>query len=468
MSPAIRSRFSRKPTDYDRDPALAKRVFLALLSQPLWITRTVESVSLVDRHTARRRISRHYELPEDRFRPKLKGLDLVRLPVFAVPKGQFLSCDLIDEARHYVSLPPLPERAELSAAALLQLAELLGADRNTVAQRIHQFVTAGPMTCHEEFAVAKQDPILKPLFQHAHFSYLATYLANNYVVYIDIENDKRDVPVRRIIRFELDVRFPHTYRELDELRRLARTRPDYRSMAWPRTSTIIDRRVPRRARSLLRKFGLLSHRYRHFVAFDGAGSLHLDVEAAEGIAFAKRKLRFRGSDRIVYTKEAHGASSRRARFLIPRTKGRGSAVMTIYIRPAPGLLRNGAPLLLLGFAALLYAACCEYETLVGQPASVPLIFLLPGLVAVVTARPNEHPYVTSVLGIPRILAITPIPLSIIAAFILIVEGSNWILGVEAGISAALGLILLLGRAIDEIKVKPELSEYLEDDLTRIG
>lgn len=470
MNPELKGRLSRKsPADYDRDPALAKKVVRALLSQPLWITRTVESVTLVDRHTVRRRISRHYEVPHDRLRPKLKGTDLMRLPVFAIPKGQFLSCDLINEAKHYVSLPPLSDRAELSANALVQLAVLLGAKRDAVAMKIHRFVTAGPITCHEELAKAKEDRDLEPLFLYSHFAYLANYLAGNYIVYIDVQDGTQSAPERRIIRFELDVRFPHTFRELDEFREMAKLRPGFAAaVAWPGSPTFIDKWLPRRARSLLRRFGLMSHRYRHYVPVDGAGSLHLDVEAADGIAFARRKLRFRGTNRIVRTREAQGASSRRARFLIPRGSGRGSAVMTIYIRPAPGLLRNGAPLLLLGFAALLFGCAQNYSDFAGASVSVPLLFLIPGLVSVVTVRPNEHPFVTSVLGTMRILAITPIPLGILAAFVLMVEGSSCIIFAEAALAAGFGVVLLLGRFIDELKIKPELFEYLEDDLTRIG
>jgi hypothetical protein len=470
VSPEIKGRrIGRKSPDYDHDPELAQKVLRALLSQPLWITRTVESVSLVDRHTARRKISRHYEIPESRLRPMLKGTELMRLPVFAISKGQFLSCDLIDESKHYVSLPPLPDRAELSANALVQFAELLGAKREAVAPKIHQFATAGPLTCYYKLANAKKDSDLESLFQHRHFAYLANYLAGNYVVYIDVQGGKQSESTRRIIRFELDVRFPHTFRELDELREIAKDRPGYgAAVAWPRNPSFVDRWLPRRARSLLRRFGLMSHRYRHYVPVDGAGSLHLDVEAAEGIAFARRKLRFRGADRIVHSREAQGASSRRARFLIPRGSGRGWAVATIYFRPAPGLLRNGAPLLLIGFAALLYGSFINYSHFAGASVSVPLLFLIPGLVSVVTVRPNEHPFVSSVLGAPRILAITPIPLGILAAYVLMVEGSKCILWAEAVVAAIFGVVLLLGRIVDELKIKPALSEYLEDDLTRIG
>lgn len=470
MTPAFRRPFSRKgPPNYDHDPVLGKRVFFSLLSQPLWITRTVESVSLVDRHTARRKISRHYEIPEEHLRPKLKGTKLMRLPVFAIPKGQFLSCDLIDESKRYVSLPPLPERAQLSAVALEQLAiALTGGIDESVSNAIHDFVTAGPGTCREELEQARRDPAMDLLFQDAHFNYLATYMANNYIVYIDVPDGEESGPNRRVIRFELDVRFPHTHRELEELRVLAKERPGYSSISWTPNPTGVNKWVPRRLRVLLRRLGLMSHPYHHLLPVDGAGSLHLDVEAAEGIAFAKRKLRFKAANGVIRSKEAKGASSRRARFLIPRVSGRGSAAMTIYIRPAPGLLRNGAPLLLISLAVLLYMSACEYSKLVGESAAVSMIFLIPGLVSVVTARPNEHPFVTAVLGIPRILAIVPIPLGIIAAFVLVTEGPRDILEAEALIAAVCGAILLLGRVIDEIKIKPALTEYVEDDLTRIG
>jgi hypothetical protein len=469
MNPELKSPFSRKFRDYNRDPDLVRKVWLALLSQPLWVTRTVESVSLVDRHTARRRISRHYEMPRERFRPTLRGTSLVRLPVFSISKGQFLSCDLIDEAKHYVSLPPLPERAELSANALIDFAELLGADREKVGAKIHRFVTAGPKSCSRQLQLMERDTDLAPLFEHKHFAYLASHLANNYVVYIDVENGGNGESARRIIRFELDVRFPHTARELKELRDEAKNRPAYgATFAWPREPTFVEKVLPRRVRWVLRRLGIMSHRYRHYVPVDGAGSLHLDVEAPDGIAFARRKLRFRGANRVVHTREAQGASSRRARFLIPRVRGRGSAVTTIYFRPSPGLLRNGAPLLLLGFAALLFGSYLHYSDFAGESISVPLLFLLPGLVSVVTVRPNEHPFVTSVLGALRILAIVPIPLGVLAAYLLMIKGSRCVLGIEAIVCLVFGGILLLGRIIDEFKIKPDLYEYLEDDLTRIG
>jgi hypothetical protein len=248
----------------------------------------VESVSFVDRHTARRRISRHFVFPEEQQRPQLNG-NLVRLPIFAMPKGSFLSCDLIDESKHYVSLPPLPERAGLSAAALQQLAiDLQGSENPGVSQRIQDFVTAGPESCQVMLAAARRDTTMEALFKAPHFSDLATYLTENYVVYVDLEDQDPEAPSGKIIRFELDVRFPHTHRELRELRS-SKGKPAHPSVSWtPGFVSGLRKWVPWPARVVLRRLGLMSQPYHHFIPVEGAGSLHLDIEAAEGVALGAR------------------------------------------------------------------------------------------------------------------------------------------------------------------------------------
>lgn len=142
--------------------------------------------------------------------------------------------------------------------------------------------------------------------------------------------------------------------------------------------------------------------------------------------------------------------------------------MSVNIRPAPGLLRNGSIVLLYGFAVLLGVIAWEFDVLAGKGAAVPLLLLLSGLVSVITARPNEHPYVTGVLFGIRVMAIAPIPFSVIAAMVVLTNGAVPILTVLAAISALLGTILLAGRVVDELNSGPELDDYVEDNLTRIG
>lgn len=460
-------------TDVDTPEERAEKTLLALLTQPWWVIRTVETVTLVDRHTARRRISRHFTLPPESCCPPSDGGDgMARLPVFGIPKAQHLSCDLVDESRRLVSLPTLADRAHLSVAALQQLAFLTRGSRSPVVEDvIHELVRAGPQTAESRLRRAETRDETAPLFDNPHFKYLATYLARNWVVYIDVlDGDQSPSPNGHIIRFDLDVRFPHTNRELAELRDTIGDDSEERSRPFLRWGLQEKKRLPRWLRALLRWLGIESNIYHHVVRVDGAGSLHLEMESIEGIALGHRRLRFK-ADRFVVNdinKKHPGASSRKARFLIPRTRGAGDAVMTVAIRPGPGLLRNGAPMLLLAMALLLLVAALDHDAFVDKSQAVSILFLLSGLVSLVAARPNEHPYVTEVVVGIRLLAILPILFGLVAAVALITDGPTWILWVEAGFSFVASGILFAGRWVDENEVKPDLNEYVGEDHTRIG
>ena len=449
--------------------SIATKVLSALLFRPLWVTRTVESISFVDRNTVRRRLSRHYEIPRTGHRPTLPGTDLVRLPVFDVPKTQFLSCDLIDENKHAVSLPSLPERAHLSAMALCKLAtEIIGQQDERVDRLITEFVTAGPKSSGQKFEQALDDKGMEMLFENPFFDSLASRLAFNYVVFIDVPAMLKSAPARRVIRFELDARFPHKNRELREWRRAAKEQPGFRPPIWSARPTGPWKRLPRFIRRGLRRAGLMGNPYLHQIQMDGAGSFHLDVEGTEGLAFGDRGLLLHPKRQPVFHKKERGVSPRRARFLIPRTKVSGEALVSLNLRPAPGLLRTGAPFLLLAFAALLWGTAENYEELAGKSAALSLLLLLPGLVSIVTVRPNEHPYVTSALLGVRVLAILPIPLGVLGAYALLTKNHSSILVAEAVAAAVVGVILLLGRIIDEFKLRPKCVEFVDDDQTRIG
>lgn len=76
---------SRKGKEYDE---LGRQVVLALLTQPRWITRTVESVRFVDRNVVSRRVVRHFVIPKDEdARPIVN--DRYAMPIYAVRKGEF-------------------------------------------------------------------------------------------------------------------------------------------------------------------------------------------------------------------------------------------------------------------------------------------------------------------------------------------------------------------------------------------
>jgi|GEM_PF-2976962 len=458
-------------TPSDTPEQRADKTLLALLTQPWWIIRTVETVTLVDRHTARRRISRHFTLPPEACCPPSDGnAEMARLPVFGIPKLQHLSCDLVDESRRLVSLPTLSERAHLSVAALQHLAFITRGSRSPVVDDvIHELVRASPDTAENRLRLAETRDETAPLFDNPHFRYLATYLARNWIVYIDVlDSEKSPAPNGHIIRFDLDVRFPHTRRELTELRqRIEDDQPARPFLRWrPRTK----KNFPRWLRVLARWLGIESNIYHHVMRVDGAGSLHLELESIEGIALANRRLWFEADQDTANDihKTCPGASSRRARFLIPRTRGPGDAVMTVAIRPGPGILRNGAPVLLLAMGILLLIAALNHGVFVERPQAISVLFLLSGLVSLVAVRPNEHPYVTDVvLGI-RMLAILPVALGLITAVALLAKWPAWIIWLEMGLAFLASAILLVGRWVDEREVRPDLNEYVGDDHTRIG
>jgi len=442
------------------------KVLLTLLTQPRWITRTVESVAFVDRHTVGRRISRHFAVPPKSIRPEIG--EAVLLPVFGVPKTQFISCNLKDDLGHAVSLPPLPERAHYSADALCVLAERIGGTIDeTTRALISELAAAGPTASEAKLRDLK-DGVLKKLFRDRHFNLLATYLAHNYLVYVEVPKPADGTPARHMLRFELDARI--SKQAGDELTRAHRPRRFGRpGVNWrrPRRGAfgwIWDHFVRLPARYL----GLRAFPYTHIVPVDGAGSLHLDLVATDGVAFGERHLRFYSSLGAFLSVRHRGVSERRARFVVPRPLGRGSAAMTVNIRPAAGLLRDASPLLLLGFAGLLAAVSFNYTELWGPTAPVSLLLIVAGLVSVITARPGEHPYASSVLFFVRLLAVTPLPLSIIAAFLLLTEGSQSVFVGCAVAAAVFGAILVLGRIIDFFALRPRNNEWNDDQHTRVG
>lgn len=441
-------------------------MLLTLLTQPKWITRTVESVAFVDRHTVRRRISRHFVVPDNTYRPE-QG-KAVLLPVFGVPKTQFISCDLKDEAGHSVSLPPLPERAHYSGEALCVLAEEIdGPIDETARSLIVALATGGPEESEASLETLKSG-VLKDLFANPHFKLLATYIAHNYLVYVDVPKPKRNTPSRHILRFDLDARISKNAG--DELRRAGQRRRFGRPgvyWRWPQRG-IFGRLADTFIHAPLRYLGISSFSYTHIVPIDGAGSLHLDLIATDGVAFGNRYLRFYSSTGDYLRVEHRGVSERRARFVVPRTRGRGSAAMTVVIRPAAGLLRDASWALLLAFAVLLFFVGRHFSDLEGSNAPVSLLLVVPGLVSVVTARPGEHPYASNVLLVVRLLTVTPLLLGIISAYVLLIEGSShWVYGC-AGAAAVFGLILTVGRIIDFFKLRPWSNEWHDNELTRVG
>jgi hypothetical protein len=410
---------SRQGQRYDQ---LGAQVTLALLSQPRWITRTVESIRFVDRNVVSRRVVRHFAVPrEEAARPYVD--ERYVMPVFAVQKGEFISCDLHDGAGHLVTLAPLQDRCKLSYLALLDVVRRAGVEEeDTLYQHLWNIVEsphAVELADLEGFLLTSQAG--RDLMRSKIYG-LFRFLCRNYLIYRSIPEKQRAEDHVLTMRLE---------------RRVPDTRGDFeRAEAEP----------PGRVLQLRRWLGVASHEFRHeFI--QSAGSTHIEVEAPDGIALGWRQLDYLGygvepefKRRVVETFGARGTSKRRARFLVPRSAPPGAYAATIHLRPGAGVMRDGPQAvagLLLGLLLLVIAR----RSHINQPslidAAATLLLVLPALVALVAARPAEHPRVTRVIVGPRILALTVVPLAAIAAYTLITAWPTWVLWALAGASAVL-------------------------------
>jgi len=405
---------SRKKGPYAR---LGRQVVLALLTQPRWITRTVESVRFVDRNVVSRRVVRHFVVPRDEgARPEVDGR--YAMPVYAVRKGQFISCDLIDGGGHAVSLAPLQDRCKLSFLALLDLMRTADLkEEDTLLDHLWHIVESPeqvPLDDFEEFLGRTRrgrDLLGSEMFR------LVEFLARNYLIY-------RAIPVKQVADDHVLTM------------RLERRVPDSRG-----DFELAEKDPPPRNLQARRWLGLASHEFRHeFI--QSAGSTHIEVEAPDGIAIGYRVIDHLGfgvapsfGHEVLASLSSRGTSKRRARFLIPRSAPFGAYAATVNLRPGAGIMRDAGQavaLLLLGLILIIAHWRSDIDSNAGLvDAAASLLLVLPALVALVAARPAEHPRVTRVLVGPRILTLNVIPLSALAAVTLIVGWPTTVLWVLA-------------------------------------
>ncbi|HVO55966.1 MAG TPA: hypothetical protein VMT37_16270 [Solirubrobacterales bacterium] len=401
---------------------------LALLSQPRWITRTVESIRFVDRNVVSRRVVRHFVVPrEEAARPKVNSRFVV--PVFAVRKGDFISCDLLDGAGHSVTLAPLQDRCKLSYLALLDITRKAGLkEEDGLYEHLWHIVESPREVELEDFEAFLTTSLQGRELMRSKMYEVVRFMARNYLIYRSVPEVHRAED--QVLTMRLERRVPDTRGDFD------------RAGAAP----------PGRWLQLLRWLGLASHEFRHeFI--QSAGSTHIEVEAPDGIALGYRHLDYLGYGippkiqlKPIDSFEARGTSKRRARFLVPRTAPNGTYAATINLRPGAGVMRDG-PQAVAGLLAGLILLVIARRSHIDKPslieAAATLLLVLPALVALVAARPAEHPRVTRVIVGPRILTLTVVPLASIAAYTLITDWPTWVLWVLAGLSVALTVELFL-------------------------
>jgi hypothetical protein len=406
--------------------ALGSQVVLALLSQPRWITRTVESIRFVDRNVVGRRVVRHFVIP--RAQAACPEVDeRFVMPVFAVRKGEFISCDLQDGGGHSVTLAPLQDRCKLSYLALLDITRKAGvAEEDTLYEHLWRIVESPREVPLKDFEAFLDLSAAGRELRRSRMYEMVKFMARNYLIYRSIPTIQKAED--QVLTMRLERRVPDTRGDFD---RAGETPP---SRWW----------------QLMRWFGLASHEFR-YEFIQSAGSTHIEVEAPDGIALGYRKLDYLGqglpiefSLPVIASFGARGTSKRRARFLIPRSAPAGTYAATINLRPGAGVMRDGPQAVAGLFAGLLLLVIAR-RSHIGAPslidAAATLLLVLPALVALVAARPAEHPRVTRVIVGPRILTLTVVPLAAIAAYTLITDWPTSVLWVLFGIAVILTLEL---------------------------
>jgi len=417
-----------------------EKLLLALYTQNRWITRTVDRVAFVDRNTVRRRIVRHFTKPPDRSaQPRIDGKLI--LPVFALRKKSFISCDLRDAGDRRLALRPIEERWELTFQALMSVirtADPVSAKDPHLQQLARELVTRQHAIEERkqllEYGKALKDraPAVAALVQTQAFRDLTGYLSRNYLVFVDVEVGTSS----HIISYVVDQRIPDRTEDFEGAQ-----------MAHPPRGRI------------RKKLGLVPHQYFHPWTISGAGSNHLEIKAPDGVEIGQRKLQLPNRHAI----RTMGTSTRHARFLAPRTVTPGEGYARIDIMPGAGVMRRAGPAVLF-FLALLLGFVALTNVKAGPGAA--LLLALPSLTAFIAARPSEHPYVTSVVLWVRIMTLSPIPLAALGTAVLLAGWPRWALTPFIASALIIGVILAVGER--RLRERTNYFEVVLDDLTRVA
>jgi hypothetical protein len=443
------------------NPVQGESLLLALYTQNDWIIRTVERVKFVDHNTVRRHIIRHFRLPKyPEARPKTvlpAGLEKQSgrciLPVFTLPKGSFVNCDLRDASGRKIALRPIEERWGLTYQAMFSV--LLRANsKATDDQKLRSLVWDVVSTTHSRAddalralgayptALKRTLPDVSQAMEAKDFRELSAYLAWNYLVFADISlvSDQD-----HMISYMMDERFADRLVDFQEVGMRVASEPAQKQQKGAR---------------LRKQLGLMPHTYFHPWPISGAGSSHLEIKAPEGVAFGARELKLPNR---AFPLRHPGTSARYARFLAPRSVGKGEGFARIDVHPGSGVMRTAGPMIgaLFTFLLVIVAACGVKASL-----AATLLLILPSFASVVAARPGEHPYVSRVVRGVRYLTLFPILLSALAVTVLAAEMPRWFLVVLIAMSILFTGVLWIGAR--RLKVNSARVDLVKKDLTRVA
>lgn len=355
------------------DTGAGGQMFALLLSFPEWVHRRVESISFEDDVSVIRRVSVDLELPlPSRRRSQQQAIaQEIVVPLALLRKEPLVNFDLRDE--NSASLPMLTstENRRLAWSTIGSIAEVVARGAGvslTDAIRRELWTITGAATTQAKAALHRLEnpagadaPLRGTLMSDSYLRTLAHMFAGNFLLCVLLEFKKR---TRRIIKYSYAEPVPWRSTEMSFAQ----------GMGWQPV-----------------EFGFP-------VPSIGRGaSYHFEIEAPEGLQVRSGTLSAETSEGTVVRQGA--SEGRRLHMYLAGAKQTARGRATVQLRPVErGLLRNS--LLMSGICALIMGlAWCLLSRIEARGFQTPaaLLLAIPGLIAVLVARPQEPALTTELL-----------------------------------------------------------------------
>jgi hypothetical protein len=350
-----------------------------LMTRREWVHRRVEQIRFEDQTVARRFVSVDFTIPDVEAPMRSAAGPVQLVPLTRLRKRTLTNFDLVDESGGSLPMLARDQHKNLANAALAAVAgRALGADPEpAILDACEGVATNPPDDAAPYLRVLLNDPALA---QAAYFTELAEVLAESFVVTVPLAAEPGR---RRVLKFSYDelvgdpeLRFRDTFR---------------RGAAW-RSKPV----------------------WFPAYAMNDVPSYHLEVEAPSGLWITRRELTT--TDDAAENRQRRGPYQRARFYYQPGPKTRG--VAEIKLRPQTSTLVRASAMvaamafaLLMGvFAGIWFGGFEDLDT--NTPA---LLLLLPGALAAVLLRADEHAMTTDMLYFIRLSTLAPGVLSFLGA-----------------------------------------------------
>jgi hypothetical protein len=403
-----------------------------------WIHRTVHCVAFVDTLETRHAITKYFTVPDRDVLPApAADSDYCYLPIARLRKELFINFDAIEASGQRVAVVTAVRARRMCLAALDSLAEaevgrslpprvkrdvdqILGRDGKQSRAELERFTDAADDR-NLRRDLSSEDCV---------FWRLANLLAEDRLIIFELSATPGQT---RIVTFSFDLP-AQTLMPLDLV-------SDRRNR--------VSRAVAFKAKNMILPLPDVGD----------AGSYHFEAEAPQGLQFQQSKLELYSppDETKLVDLDARPTSSRRALFDIsPQVEGT-MGLSSISVRPTPGTVVGGGTLLGVITTCLVAWTAVRAPHIAGSSAAT-LLLIVPGLLAVLVARPGEHPLTSKALVGLRTAALVPGLASIFGAAVLIgkldTSLTQWLLGCLAVVSACATIFMAVAWWRCRVRARP--------------